>query len=171
MAKSIHISRTDMANFLSRQGFMEVKIPGTREMVMGRIVAPGMCLRVYTSVEGEQTRDNGEDAIRCVLVTKVADNTRIVGSDRRVHRVEGWKANLQNRLDNWRDQLGPTCPKCGAPTTRRRSRRGFFWGCSNYPNCRGLVPIEQPSRQLVAAAKPKYEDEFDQHMANITDSD
>ena len=34
----------------------------------------------------------------------------------------------------------PPCPKCGAPMIRRtrKSDGGTFWGCSNYPKCRGI---------------------------------
>ena len=39
----------------------------------------------------------------------------------------------------------PTCPKCGSPMALRTARRGSnagqqFWGCTNYPSCRGVVP-------------------------------
>jgi len=43
---------------------------------------------------------------------------------------------------------GPNCPKCGAPTRLRKTREGNrpFWGCSEYPACRGIVDYrEQPA--------------------------
>lgn len=35
----------------------------------------------------------------------------------------------------------PTCPKCGAEMVRRTRKTdgGQFWGCPNYPKCRGIV--------------------------------
>ena len=38
-------------------------------------------------------------------------------------------------------ETGPDCPKCGAPTRLRRTRKDNrpFWGCSEYPACRGIV--------------------------------
>ena len=41
------------------------------------------------------------------------------------------------------------CPResCGGRLTRRRSRRGFFYGCSNYPKCDftlNQAPVERP---------------------------
>ncbi len=38
------------------------------------------------------------------------------------------------------------CPKCGAPMIRRKATKGAnagkeFYGCANYPHCRGLIPI------------------------------
>ena len=37
----------------------------------------------------------------------------------------------------------PSCPDCGAPMKQRTSARGPFWGCSTYPNCRGLRKIAE----------------------------
>ena len=39
------------------------------------------------------------------------------------------------------------CPKCGAPMVRRKATRGKnagkeFYGCSRYPECRGIVNLE-----------------------------
>jgi Protein of unknown function (DUF2726)/Topoisomerase DNA binding C4 zinc finger len=41
----------------------------------------------------------------------------------------------------------PTCPKCGIPLTMRKATRGpnagqRFWGCTNYPRCREVIPID-----------------------------
>ena len=33
--------------------------------------------------------------------------------------------------------LAPACPKCSEVMRRRRGKYGSFWGCSNYPKCRG----------------------------------
>jgi four helix bundle suffix protein len=43
----------------------------------------------------------------------------------------------------------PACPQCGKPMRRRTARQGPragqpFWGCSAYPDCRGIVPIPPP---------------------------
>lgn len=40
----------------------------------------------------------------------------------------------------------PVCPKCGAFMVQRTAKQGanagnMFWGCSKYPQCRGIVPI------------------------------
>ncbi len=40
-----------------------------------------------------------------------------------------------------------SCPKCGSEMIRRTARHGFnagktFWGCSNFPQCRGIVAID-----------------------------
>jgi len=40
----------------------------------------------------------------------------------------------------------PACPKCSAPMVQRRARRGnnvgeTFWGCTQYPGCKGTRPL------------------------------
>jgi len=44
----------------------------------------------------------------------------------------------------------PPCPKFNGPMVKRVSTKGKsigneFWGCKDYPTCRGTVSIEQPS--------------------------
>ncbi|HHQ49569.1 MAG TPA: type I DNA topoisomerase [Acidobacteria bacterium] len=41
----------------------------------------------------------------------------------------------------------PSCPKCGAPMVQRRSRRGPFWGCSKYPECKGTRSLDGKTRE------------------------
>lgn len=43
-----------------------------------------------------------------------------------------------------------SCPKCDAPMVRRIAKRGKnagneFWGCSMFPRCRSIVPIDDPA--------------------------
>lgn len=40
----------------------------------------------------------------------------------------------------------PSCPKCGSPMLLREIKKGQnigkqFWGCSNYPKCRGVINV------------------------------
>lgn len=40
----------------------------------------------------------------------------------------------------------PNCPKCGSAMNKRTARQGAntgktFWGCTNFPQCRGIIPI------------------------------
>lgn len=54
----------------------------------------------------------------------------------------------------------PDCPKCGQSMVRRTARRGAnagneFWGCSEFPRCRGIVqyqpPVEAPADEDASA--------------------
>ena len=46
----------------------------------------------------------------------------------------------------------PVCPECGKPMKRRTARSGpnaghAFWGCTGYPACTAVRPIDQQDRQ------------------------
>ena len=58
----------------------------------------------------------------------------------------------------------PACPQCGKPMRRRTARQGpragqAFWGCSNYPDCRGIVPI--PAQPAVPSNKSERSNSSD----------
>ena len=43
----------------------------------------------------------------------------------------------------------PICPKCGSVMVKRTAKQGAntgkaFWGCTNFPQCRGITPIKIP---------------------------
>jgi four helix bundle suffix protein len=45
----------------------------------------------------------------------------------------------------------PRCPECGGAMLRRTARKGpkagqAFWGCSEYPDCRGVLPMGKTGR-------------------------
>jgi hypothetical protein len=56
---------------------------------------------------------------------------------------------LTPALDPAITQTEPTCPKCGANMLLRTAKSGAnagkqFWGCSNFPRCRTMLPIQAP---------------------------
>ncbi len=47
-----------------------------------------------------------------------------------------------------KQEHAPECPDCGKPMTRRQARSGksagrTFWGCTGYPDCRGIREVEE----------------------------
>ena len=38
-------------------------------------------------------------------------------------------------------ELVPTCARCKSPMVRRTSEYGPFWGCSQFPRCRGIRKV------------------------------
>lgn len=57
-------------------------------------------------------------------------------------------APKQNQKGNETVSEKPTCPKCGAAmvlrTAKKRKHKGKkFYGCTNYPQCHGILPIEK----------------------------
>lgn len=143
MAEYTPISQADVEDFLTPQGFRQIALPGTRELVYAARRDRDdldLLLVVYTGIEPNgASRDVGEDAIRCLLYQRRDPQTvKKIASSKRVHRVKGWRVNLQERLDSL--EPGPACPDCGSPMVERKSKRGPFYGCSDFPTCRGTRP-------------------------------
>ncbi|MGC3005488.1 topoisomerase DNA-binding C4 zinc finger domain-containing protein, partial [Streptomyces sp. G35A] len=46
----------------------------------------------------------------------------------------------------------PPCPECGSDMRLRKTkgtkekRSKTFWGCSDYPNCKGIAPYKAPKK-------------------------
>ncbi len=118
-------------------GFHRISIEGTNEIVYAKIVKPNVSLRIYSSIVAGAVRGNGEDAIRvCLFWRKSKDDKPVmIGTSKRVHRVLGWKKNLNERINKWVDMLGPNCKLCDSPTVYRTKHK--FFGCSMYPQCKG----------------------------------
>ena len=53
----------------------------------------------------------------------------------------------------------PNCPKCDSPMVKRTAKRGAnagseFWGCSEFPRCRSIVPYKPPAVEAPAEESP-----------------
>ena len=53
----------------------------------------------------------------------------------RIKHVEADFAVAENKIH---EEATPVCPECQAPMRKRNSSRGEFWGCSKFPECRGV---------------------------------
>ena len=53
----------------------------------------------------------------------------------------GFAERLTARRIEAREKGCPVCPLCGKPMRRRRSAKGDFWGCSAFPECKGIRPM------------------------------
>lgn len=49
-------------------------------------------------------------------------------------------ATEESREDPANEVSMPKCPSCGGPMRLRSGKFGNFWGCLNYPECRGTRP-------------------------------
>ncbi len=52
-----------------------------------------------------------------------------------------------NRVDN--SPVYP-CPKCQSPLARRKGKHGFFWSCTEYPDCNGMM-VDSVGKPIVKA--------------------
>ncbi|MDX1595133.1 MAG: DNA topoisomerase, partial [Gammaproteobacteria bacterium] len=59
--------------------------------------------------------------------------------------------DLGDRADSEPEKVeGRQCPECGGDLVVRTGRYGKFVGCSNYPDCRHIEPLERPTDTGVA---------------------
>ncbi len=62
------------------------------------------------------------------------------------------------------------CEKCGKPMVIRASARGAFWGCTGYPKCRNLIPIEGAKIIGAEGAPAKPEPEMTDHKCPVCEA-
>lgn len=62
--------------------------------------------------------------------------------------VSAWKNSQGNSTGQFiaKSPVAPSCPACGSLMVKREAKRGaraggHFWGCAEYPKCRGTVQI------------------------------
>lgn len=138
MAHYTNVTKQDIEEVLVPQGFKQITLPKVTELVYAkRVDRDGLqlALRIYTGIEGEQSRGCGEDAMRAAVFIRLEDGAiKMIGGSKRVNRVEGWRANLQSRIDHFAEQIGPRC-ECGSLMVERKGKHGKFYSCVNYPKC------------------------------------
>lgn len=65
-------------------------------------------------------------------------------------RLYAARAKERSARSDALDENVPACPLCGEPMCRRTARKGanagkMFWGCSAYPECKGIVKVSDKS--------------------------
>ncbi len=161
MGRFYNISKDEMDGFLKGLDFKPMTIPGTAELVYGKIVHKGshrLSLRVYTGINPTgESRAKGTDAIRIQFYynytsAPAGDNPiKPVGRAKKCLRVQNWQANMTEAIAEMQgDANYKACPKCGSPMVWRDN--GQFWGCLTYfeTKCNG-----KPGPMVVATAAPK----------------
>jgi restriction system protein len=78
-----------------------------------------------------------EPHVDLVLVTSGRFSTQAVqdAKVRGVELVDG--IDFLKRLDTVMADLAPSCPTCHGAMRLKEGRRGIFWSCVAYPNCKG----------------------------------
>lgn len=148
-AQYTNITQAEMEEFLFAQGFKQVRLhDSTVELVYGKRVDQDdlqLTLRVYTGINPSgDSREVGQDAIRVNLFLRTKEGKlHKLGGSKRVHRVRGWKNNLQTRLDGWLEFLPEHKCECGLPMIPRKGPKGHFLGCVGFPDCRNTRKIEE----------------------------
>lgn len=131
----VNIAEADMTEFLTKRNFVRMSVERCNEAVYGRDMGRGYTLAVFTGIEDGVSRRKGKDAIRVALI----HSGQVLTSLPHVKRVATWKENLTERFRNWRTMASDSpCPDCGGLLVLRRSKRGKFFGCAKWPQCKGL---------------------------------
>lgn len=117
---------------------------------------PSLEYHVYTSLDGDSTRDVGTDAIRIQLFDSKA--CKIVAAEKKVLRTEGRTTvfeRIDERLLDLKDiaRNTPFCNKCGSHKVERTNRNTgqTFYGCSAFPACPDLT-VRQSYYPLISPA-------------------
>ncbi len=68
-------------------------------------------------------------------------------AERRCNKLSSDRSDPTDQSDQADPTQPPVCPKCGRPMKQRTARYGKnagtrFWGCSDYPQCRGTRPLK-----------------------------
>lgn len=75
--------------------------------------------------------------LACIGFPKCKNTRPLDGKGRKQTAAAGKNAAVEEPLPEGEEL--PECPKCGAPTVRRRGRWGTFVACSRYPQCKTIV--------------------------------
>lgn len=86
-------------------------------------------------------------------VTQKVLGARLDASEYRKHIQK-----VKNQYQNADENTSPECPKCGKNMVLRKSKSGpnlgrSFWGCSSYPQCRGIVNIKTAEEKVAEDIK------------------
>lgn len=160
-----NISRDQMEQFLFPQGFQKLELPGTIELVYGKIVkheGHKLSLRIFSAINPTgESRKKGSDAIRIQLFWMLDGKPVPVGKAQKCLRVLTWKKNISAAIDaHAAPENFKTCPACGSPLVQRENGQTGeeFWGCSTWikTKCNGkpknatvAKPVVKPMTTVV----------------------
>jgi ssDNA-binding Zn-finger/Zn-ribbon topoisomerase 1 len=65
------------------------------------------------------------------------DRERIEARDRKQPLPRKSKLQKQQKQQNQNTPPAPSCPVCNFPMARRNGPSGPFWGCHQFPRCKG----------------------------------
>ena len=141
------ISEAQFADFIDETvaGAERADVPGATELVWDLPLPGDLTIRVFSTIQGGEGRDRGDDAIRCVVWSHEHDCP--VGGRSKTLRIgpsasnpEGWRRNLREKIQDlyasWRQHDHGGCPDCGGVLVERTPGPDDDWGaflaCSNW---------------------------------------
>ena len=84
---------------------------------------------------------------------KLADGSDIADSPKALAQLHEQKDRFarQEKLRAGFIETAPPCPKCGGKMVDRKGPRGPFWGCRDFPKCKGTANFSDESRKRYKA--------------------
>lgn len=73
---------------------------------------------------------------------------------KKFHKLIQEKALSVKRQEFTQESLDETCPKCGKQLTKRLGKRGYFIGCSAYPECDYTRNLEGETKETAKTTAP-----------------
>jgi len=107
------------------------------------------------------TEDLGEDCPKCgkPLHIRLGRRGRFIGCSGYSRDDDGcdYTRNVDEDAGSAEPEIveGRKCPDCNSDLIIRSGRYGKFIGCSNYPNCKHIEPLEKPADTEVTCPKCK----------------
>lgn len=138
------ITKEDFDEFIESlpYDFKEKRTNNCREYIyeLNNVVDgdPSIILRIYStiSVDTNESREKGKDAIRTVLQKR--STNKPVGGRTKTLRIPTWRKNLRGKIqslvEDTKEHYNP-CEECGSYLVKRSGKNGDFLGCLNYPDC------------------------------------
>ena len=115
---------------------------------------PGLAEAMIAREAEREAKANQDQVTREVEVMVVTEAEPAVESEPQESMPEGADAGESTSFaqaakieDEKTEEAIPLCPKCGSPMVKRVAKQGenkggMFWGCPNYPRCRGVRQVE-----------------------------
>jgi len=118
-------------------------------------------IELGTSISEEQSKDEIESVPECPECTKPMVQRVAKKGDKKGNTFWGCsdfpkckgtlkikESTVSSKATVAKISETPLCPKCAEPMVKRSSKKGDsigkeFWGCSAFPKCRGVVPIDK----------------------------
>ena len=87
------------------------------------------------------------DLVNITYTKEMEDSLDLIASGKLdyIEFLKGAFDHLEGSVKKMEDVLSATeenytCPNCGAPLVKRTGKYGSFYGCSNYPKCKYILP-------------------------------
>lgn len=115
----------------------------------------GFWMRLYTTIDTKSlvTRAQRTEKAKVRLTVRDAKSKQVVefvsGSVEIFRDQTGWEQQVRTLLDRaylFISRNRPICPLCKSQMEIRTGKRGEFWGCDQFPTCRGTRNIPEAFR-------------------------